>query len=53
MPFVRPVSVQLAVGEETIHATVDEPMVFPTMYVVPSTGVSVTAELARRKTTLE
>ena len=44
---------QLAVGAVTTHATVDAPIVVPTVYVVPSTGVSVTALTVRRNTIIE
>ena len=53
MPFVRPVSVQLAVGEDTAQATVLEPIVFPATYVEPSAGVSLVAVPALRRTMLE
>ena len=48
---MTPVSVQVAVGETTTHATVLAPMVLPTAYVVPSTGVSATAPVVLRNTT--
>ena len=49
--MVSPVSVHVAVGAATTQATVLEPIVLPTVYVAPSEGVSVTADVARRSTT--
>ena len=52
MPLVSPVSVQVAVGVETTQATVLDPTISPTIYVVPSVGVSLVAELALLSTTV-
>ena len=49
---MSPVSVHVAVGAVTTQATVDAPIVVPTVYVVPSTGVSVTILVVRRSTTI-
>ena len=43
MPFSNPESVQEV--KAVTQPTVEEPIVFPTEYTVPSTGVSVTADV--------
>jgi hypothetical protein len=45
--------VHVAVGAVTTQATVLEPIVFPTVYVAPSVGVSVTTEVVRRNTMID
>ena len=49
--MVRPVSVHVVVTPTT-QATVLDPIVLPTVYVVPSAGTSVTADVVRRRTTI-